>query len=132
MSDEAPTTARVLLIDDETLLLRAMSRGLERYHRVVTAAGGREALRILADDQGFDAVICDMHMPDMSGEDVHDFLSANHAALARRFIVMTGNLEGDETREFLRRSGCVGLHKPFKLAELNTTLERLIRATSQP
>ena len=40
---------------------------LSDMHEVVTALGGQEALRALERDAGFDVILCDLQMPEMSG-----------------------------------------------------------------
>ena len=57
----------VLLVDDESDILEALSLQLRRDHRVLVAAGGAEALRLLADSGPVAAVISDLRMPEMDG-----------------------------------------------------------------
>jgi CheY-like chemotaxis protein len=58
---------RILCVDDEPRVLESLTLVLERQFRVVTAAGGPEALSILAGDRDFAVVISDMRMPEMDG-----------------------------------------------------------------
>ncbi|MEM9493492.1 MAG: ATP-binding protein, partial [Myxococcota bacterium] len=52
--------ARLLVIDDEQMLLDSLHRMLRRAHDVVTAAGGVEAIAQLESDADFDVLICDL------------------------------------------------------------------------
>ncbi len=62
--------AKVLLIDDEPLVLRALQRTLRRAgHELLTASGGAEALEIL-EQQDVAVIICDQQMPGMAGAEV--------------------------------------------------------------
>ncbi len=64
----AQNRARVLVVDDEDALRRAMQRILERAgYEVVTAANGREATRWLEDISTLDAIVSDLRMPEMNG-----------------------------------------------------------------
>src|SRR3954469_5051956 len=58
---------RVLIADDEPMLLRALLRVLTRAgFEVVTANDGSEAARLLAQME-FDAIVSDISMPGMNG-----------------------------------------------------------------
>jgi DNA-binding NtrC family response regulator len=60
--------ARLLIVDDEPLILKALARALRRRgFDVVTALDGRHALELL-EKHAPDAVISDFRMPGMSGE----------------------------------------------------------------
>jgi EAL domain-containing protein (putative c-di-GMP-specific phosphodiesterase class I) len=64
----AQNRARILVVDDEDALRRAMQRILERAgYEVVTAANGREAIRWLDDIATLDAIVSDLRMPEMNG-----------------------------------------------------------------
>ncbi len=68
-SGDAPplTGAQVLLVDDEHELLASTAKVLRRRGvRVVTAAGGHEALDVIL-EQGFDVVVLDIQMPELDG-----------------------------------------------------------------
>ncbi|MCA9979487.1 MAG: response regulator, partial [Anaerolineales bacterium] len=62
--------ALVLVVDDNEINRDVLSRRITRYgHQVLTAASGREALRMM-NDQNFDLVLLDIMMPDMNGYQV--------------------------------------------------------------
>ena len=56
---------RILIVDDDPLVLKAMRRLLHR-HEVVTAPGGAEALAILEQRSDFNVILCDLMMPGVS------------------------------------------------------------------
>ena len=65
-----------------------------------------EALRILTEDAGeqrFDVILCDLHMPEMSGMDLHAKLSALRPHLAETMVFMTGGTFSERSREFVSR-----------------------------
>lgn len=68
MSVTAPK-GRILCVDDEPNILRALGWLLQKEFEVITAAGGQEALELVRRDD-FDVVISDHRMPGMSGVDL--------------------------------------------------------------
>ena len=63
----APERLRVLLVDDETLVLDALSRTLRRHYSVETAAGGQQGVEALQRNGAFAVIVSDMRMPKMNG-----------------------------------------------------------------
>jgi response regulator RpfG family c-di-GMP phosphodiesterase len=58
---------RVLCVDDEEKLLKAIRRSLHNRCEVHTAPGGREGLAVLEKEGPFEVVVSDMRMPGMDG-----------------------------------------------------------------
>ena len=58
---------RVLCVDDEENILKAIQRSLRKSYDVRTAPGGREGLEILRKEGPFQVVVSDMRMPEMNG-----------------------------------------------------------------
>jgi CheY-like chemotaxis protein len=119
--------ARVLVVDDEQSILRALTRTLGRAHEVVTATDGEAALAILrAEDGHFDVVISDVQMPRLLGTDLYRAVRAEFPALAERMLLMTGGVFGQEVETFLAELGTRVLRKPFDPEELRRTVERVL------
>jgi signal transduction histidine kinase/two-component SAPR family response regulator len=118
---------RILAVDDEPLLLKAYRRMLADVHEVVTALGGRDALLVLQKDPGFDVILCDLQMPEMSGMELHAKVKARHPALAERFVFATGGAFSLEAKRFLEQGiTCIG--KPFRVEELTAAIEAKLAA----
>ena len=96
-------------------------------HRVETASDGAEALR-LALAGGHDVIITDVRMPKLGGREFYERLAAERPEVAARVVFSTGDTVRDDTMAFLERSGQPFLHKPFKLAELRSTLSAALEA----
>src|SRR5690606_39170034 len=67
---EAPQigrVARILVVDDESLLRDAVRRCFDREHEVVLAADADEALAQLDANASFDALFIDVMMPTLTG-----------------------------------------------------------------
>lgn len=120
---EAPRR-RVLLVDDEPSVTRALRRSLMGQHEVVEASGAREALALLESGQRFDAVVCDVVMPEMTGIDFVAALRATAPSLAQRVVLMTGGVASGPLAGSLRELGVPTLEKPFETSTLLATLER--------
>jgi PAS domain S-box-containing protein len=114
---------RVLVVDDEPVLAAALGRSLEPEFEVEVLGNGREALARLRRDPPFDAVLCDLIMPEMTGMDVHEALKQSDPELASRIIFMTGGTFTRRARDFLASIPNPALDKPFDL----TMLEALLR-----
>jgi two-component system NtrC family sensor kinase len=113
---------RVLVVDDEASVRVALQRYLSsRGHEVETTASGREALARMRED-AFDAVIIDMRMPDVSGEQLFGELKARDPSYAERVIFTTGQLVDDAVRTFLASTGRPCVPKPFEFTAFDQVL----------
>jgi two-component system NtrC family sensor kinase len=123
--------ARVLVIDDEPLMLRIMAHAL-REHEVVTVQTGREALELFSDNP-FDVVFCDVMMPGMSGSGFYEALAAAHPGAEQRIIFITGGARGAEAQRFVDRVSNECLEKPIPTDVLRARVnEVLARQTGRP
>ncbi len=117
-SAPAERRKRLLIVEDEPAIVRALRHLLEEKHDVVVAAGGTSALALLRDDTRFDAVLCDVMMPDLTGADLHREIRTDSPELARRFVFMSGGTFGAQAREYVESTELPMLAKPFDRAEL--------------
>lgn len=115
---EAPSRARILIIDDEDLLRGTLVRILGRQFDVLPLASAEEAQRLLSDGQRFDAVLCDLVMPRMSGMTFARWLTAAHPTLAARTIFMSGGAFTPESQAFLVANTHPVLEKPFQPSQV--------------
>ncbi len=76
-----PRGARVLLLDDDDLLRRSLSRMLRRYGHSVTDLGSPIAVLKLLTEEDFDVIISDVLMPEMSGLDLLAELKRRHSGV---------------------------------------------------
>jgi DNA-binding NtrC family response regulator len=94
----------------------------------VGAAGTVADARALLAKQSFDAVLCDVRMPGTDGPEFFRELQQGHPALARHFVVMTGDSLSADTRERLERMAAPLLPKPFQLDDVRRVLARVLEA----
>ncbi len=120
---------RILVVDDEPAVRRALERALrlERYE-VDLAADGREALDTLA-ERAADAVILDVSMPDVDGLEVCRRLRAagDHTPI----LMLTARDAIDDRVKGLDVGADDYLVKPFALRELQARLRALLRRASE-
>ncbi len=115
-----PVQARgkVLIIDDEASLLEVMKRTLSAEHEICMLQSAGEAVKRIGGGERFDAILCDMWMPWMSGLEFLRKLQDIDPAQAKKLILISGDsfttLESAVMRE--SASGC--LSKPFALKSL--------------
>jgi CheY-like chemotaxis protein/anti-sigma regulatory factor (Ser/Thr protein kinase) len=117
--------ARILIIDDEPLLGQTLRFAFQDKHDVEVASSGREALERLATDSAFDLVLCDLMMPDVSGEHVYRAVSEHTPGLLPRFVFMTGGAFTERAQEFLAHFAGRQLEKPFNIDEVELLLSEL-------
>jgi len=120
----ASRRGRVLIVDDEPAVARALRTGLGDEHDVVIAASGREALALLLGDDPdaarFDVILCDLMMPDLDGAELYEQLREKRPDLAARVIFVTGGAFTSRAREFIERSGVRTLEKPFDIESVRS------------
>lgn len=103
---------RVLVVDDEPLVASAARRLLARAHEVQVAHSGRTALAML-EAGTFDAVLCDIMMPHMTGLELHARLNATRPELAGRMVFLTGGVFDGRAERFLQEHARWCMGKPF-------------------
>jgi PAS domain S-box-containing protein len=119
------TRSRVLVVEDEPSLARALADAIGRTHDVFVASGAEEA-RLRFATERFDAVLCDLRMPGMSGETLYEQLLAEDPRQANRFVFMTGVGFGTDVERFLLGSGRPVLEKPFSTVDALATIAKVI------
>ena len=113
---------QILVVDDEASVRVSLQRYLAgRGHEVETTSSGREALGRLREGR-FDAVIVDMRMPDVSGEELYRELQTTDPGHADRIIFTTGQLVDEQVRTFLASTGRPCVPKPFEFAAFDQAL----------
>ncbi len=112
---EALERGRVLVIDDEPLIGRALKRMLGNDHEVTAFVSARRALEHLEEDCGFDLILCDLMMPDVTGMDFHRRVRKQTPALAERIVFITGGAFTPKALEFLEATTNPCLEKPLDI-----------------
>jgi two-component system response regulator AtoC len=112
----------ILVVDDEDLTLRTVSRGLRQEgFEVFTAASGEDALTTFA-EQKPDITLLDIVLPGIDGVEVlRRFKQSNPAAI---ILMMSAYHMVDRAVEAMKLGAFDYLIKPFHLADMIATLNR--------
>lgn len=121
MTDERP---RVLIVEDDATVSRALHRLLHRTHEVELAHDGVEALASIRAGRRFHAIVSDVAMPQMTGLELFDHLAREAPEQARRIVFLTGGVQGPVARR-LRQTGAPQLEKPVDISALRDTIAQL-------
>jgi two-component system, cell cycle sensor histidine kinase and response regulator CckA len=116
---------RILMVDDEPMLLRSVRRLLPEYE-LVCVESAKKALALLDAGKPFDLIVSDVMMPEMSGIDFYEALCARYPEEARRVVFVTGGALGQHVGSFLGSVPNMRLEKPFAAADLRRVIEQAL------
>jgi PAS domain S-box-containing protein len=116
---------RVMLVDDEPMVVHTMERLLRRDYDVTVALCGQEAIDHIAGGARFDAIVSDVMMPNMTGIELIEQLRRVAPEQAQRLIFLSGGAFTAETRERLAELGAPQLEKPVTAKELRACVLRV-------
>ena len=122
-SESSPRRGRVLIVDDEPLLVKLFVRVLSQEHDLTGETDARAALARLEAGERFDLIFCDLLMPKMSGIALHDAVARIDAEQARRMVFLTGDVGQPLAVEFFQRVDNKRIQKPL----VPSTLRELVR-----
>ncbi len=114
---------RILVVDDEPLMLGFLAEALKRKdYEVDLAENGKRALSLLR-SRSYDLLISDMKMPDISGLEV--LRKAKELSPSLAVIMMTAYGTIENAVEAMRLGAYTYLLKPFTLDAIEATLEKV-------
>ena len=120
-----PGRARILVIDDDSLVRVSLGHILSFDYVVTLCASGHEALARLGGGERFDAILCDVNMPGMDGPDVYDAMEVLAPEQLRRTIFLTGGAYTTRAQSFLARIDNEQMEKPFDFEALRAVIARV-------
>jgi CheY-like chemotaxis protein len=113
-----------MVVDDEPDMRMALRLFLERYSHEVTEAGdGEQALSLLNGSGNFDAVLLDLRMPGLDGQQTLVRIRQTHKELP--VIMVTGYGSMESAAEVLEKGANCYVSKPFKHEELREALVKV-------
>ncbi|HEY7955101.1 MAG TPA: ATP-binding protein [Polyangia bacterium] len=118
---------RVLILDDDELILRSMERSLSAHFECMSLPSAQVALERLRFDHDFDVVITDVVMPEMNGIEFYGALQTSHPELAHRTLFISGGITSEALHERVTGTGRPCLAKPVDPQELVRSIRRLGR-----
>ena len=111
--------SRILIIDDDPIVARAIERALSEQHDVVVADGADRALE-LCRREDFHVVFCDVLMPGVSGMEFYERIKRDRPGYEQRVVFITAGTSNDYVRAFFEEISNERLTKPFDIEELRT------------
>jgi PAS domain S-box-containing protein len=124
-----PERIRVLAIDDEPAVRREIQRTLSGDHAVTAVASAREALSLIRGGERYEAIFCDLMMPEMSGMEFYSVLRTQCPDQAARVIFLAGGVFTTRAAEFLRGVANEAVEKPL---EATTVRQAVAHVMAQP
>ncbi len=121
---KAPAVPKVLVVDDEPVVVNSIRKTLARKSfRVEEAFSGREAMeRIMA--ESFDLVLLDMRLPDANGLDLVAEMKKRKPEL--RVVIVTGYASIDTAVEAIKRGANDYMPKPFTPDEISSMTSKVL------
>ncbi len=117
---------RVLIIDDDPLVAKIVARMLQSSHDSEVVTQPEVALNRLLRGEQFDAVLCDLMMPTLTGMDLYARIAAARPAILDRFVFMTGGAVSSKAQDFVRQVTRPCLDKPVDRLELHGILQKVV------
>lgn len=122
----AARRGRILLVDDEEMVIRVLTRILSQGNDVVSTLEAKEALALCERGEKFDLILCDLMMPIMTGMELYHDLVRVAPDQANRMIFVTGGAFTDKARTFLSETLKEHIEKPFNAANLRAIVNRYL------
>jgi signal transduction histidine kinase len=120
-----PVPAKILVTDDDLATLKTLSANLEDMgYQVTTASNGLEALELIR-KQGFNIIIADIKLPDISGLEILE--TAQELNPETAVIMITGHASLETAVDAINEGAYAYILKPVAMSELETTLNNALR-----
>ncbi|NLD37192.1 MAG: PAS domain S-box protein [Desulfatiglans sp.] len=119
-------SGKILLVDDEELVIDVGTRMLEKLGYIVLAAkNGKEAMQVYQENRDkIDMIILDMIMPGMNGGDVFEKLKEINPEI--KVLLSSGYSINGQAVHILEK-GCRGfIQKPFDLQKLSQKIREVL------
>lgn len=115
---------RVLVVDDEAHLCRAVALALQQAAYDVTTARSGEAAYALLKSEHFDILIVDFRIPDDRGDVIFEFAAGEQPHLRYHSLFLTGDIS-EQAAKLMAACKIPVLMKPFELDDLLTAVGSL-------
>ena len=132
-TQNSPADRKHVLVVDDDIELTLTFQALLQVHdyRASTAANGVEALRVVKESH-VDAILCDLQMPELSGDLFYIEVSRARPHLQKRFIFVTGNVDNSLYETFLKGAKAPVLSKPVSFDLLLEKLQAVLGTEAGP
>lgn len=118
---------RLLVIDDDAMVGRALARALRGYDVEVEQDPRAGLQRLLESGDRYAAILCDLAMPLLSGPALHAAAVAERPELDERFLFITGGTQSAEGSQFVERHRRRVHLKPLHFQSLVEAIDAIVR-----
>lgn len=115
----------ILIVEDNTELLKLMSSLLSPYFKVKTATNGERAQRII-EKTALDIVVTDVMMPVMDGIELTRWIKQSEDFAQLPVVMLTAKTQDDDRNEGYKVGADAYLTKPFNLEDLRLRIMNII------
>jgi two-component system, NtrC family, response regulator AtoC len=115
---------RVLVVDDEPSICKALSMALSRAgYDAIAAQSGESALAIIRNEH-VDVLLLDLRIPDMRGDVIFEVAAGHQPHLRYQTLFMTGDIT-ERAHKLIAACKCHFLRKPFDLRDMTDAVAAL-------
>ena len=119
-----PRQVRVLVVDDEPSICKALSMALSRAgYDAIAAQSGESALAIIRNEH-VDVMLIDLRIPDMRGDVIFEVAAGHQPHLRYQTLFMTGDIT-ERAHKLIAACKCHFLRKPFDLRDMTDAVAAL-------
>ncbi len=120
---------KILIVEDARVMAQSLTRQLARlgYADTTVAASAEDALECLRDAGGFDLIMLDWMLPQMSGLEMLRMVRASRRFAQTPVVMITSNDEQDDVLEAFKAGATDYIIKPFAPALLEEKMTGLVR-----
>ena len=121
---------RVLVVDDEPSICKALTMALSRTgYDAIAAQSGESALAIIRSEH-VDVMLIDLRIPDMRGDVIFEVAAGHQPHLRYQTLFMTGDIT-ERAHKLIAACKCHFLRKPFDLRDMTDAVAALAPRTEQ-
>jgi len=120
---------KILVIDDEEIIIKSLSKLLEKEgYEVFVAKNGQDAI-IMVEEGDFDLILADIRMPGMNGVETVEHIYKEMSSKQKRkipAIFITGYADEMIEKKTKILNPAAYIHKPFNIGELLSNIKKVI------
>jgi two-component system NtrC family sensor kinase len=127
--DSENTKKNILIVEDTIIIADCLADMLGAYGEISIAQNGREALEMVM-AAGFDAVLSDVHMPEMDGIEFYKRAVEHDPGIKERFMFFTSSVESEHLNFFIDND-VPFLFKPAHLGEIVSLISKILERPNE-
>jgi DNA-binding response OmpR family regulator len=126
MGNSKADMKRILVVEDEPAISQVCQRVLTKDGFEVDTAVNGEIAQDMLKGKDYTLILIDIRTPVMSGKEFYQCLRGKYPKLVDEVIFTTGDVIGNDTKNFLEQSGRPFLPKPFTSDELKAIVRETL------